>query len=103
MPRHRVNWEEIPETTAPNGVGRRVLEGTAATLVMVRVPAGLVADRHSHPHEQFVQVVTGSGVLTTEEGDCAFRAGSIFHFPTGTWHEARFETDTCLVETNLGG
>jgi quercetin dioxygenase-like cupin family protein len=72
-----------------------------ALLVMVRVPTGTKADRHSHPHEQFVQVVAGSGELETEQGAQAFGPGSVFHFPADTWHAARFDSDTILIETNL--
>ena len=101
MTQHCLAWDQLPETLASNGVGKRTLEGEAASLVTLRVPAGLVGDRHSHPHEQFVQVLSGSGSLLTEQGERAFGPGSVFHFPAGTWHAARFDTDTVLVETNL--
>ena len=67
----------------------------------VKVPAGAKADRHSHPHEQFVQVVSGAGTLATEQGESAFAAGSVFHFPADAWHSASFDSDTILIETNL--
>ena len=73
----------------------------AASLVTLRVPAGLVGDRYSHPHEQFVQVLSGSGSLLTEQGERTFGPGSVFHFPAGTWHAAQFDTETMLVETNF--
>jgi len=101
MNQYCLAWDQLPEAFAPNGIAKRVLEGEAATLVTLRVPAGIVGDRHSHPHEQFVQVLSGSGSLLTEQGECAFGPGSVFHFPAGTWHAARFGTETVLVETNL--
>ena len=61
MTQHCLAWDQVPETLAPNGIGKRVLEGKTASLVTVRVPAGFAGDRHSHPHEQFVQVLSGSG------------------------------------------
>ena len=48
-----------------------------------------------------MQVAAGSGTLTTAQGPQPFAAGSVFVFPAGTWHSARFDTDTVLVETNL--
>jgi quercetin dioxygenase-like cupin family protein len=48
-----------------------------------------------------VQVLSGSGSLLTEQGERAFGPGSGFHFPAGTWHAARFDTETVLVKTNL--
>lgn len=101
MTKHCVRWQDFPATASPNGALRRSIEGSGASLVMVTVPAGLTAHRHSHSCEQFVQVISGSGALTTEQGEVAFMAASVFHFPAGTWHEARFDTDTCLIETNL--
>jgi quercetin dioxygenase-like cupin family protein len=68
---------------------------------MVRVPAGTKAPRHSHGHEQFVQVISGSGTLETEQGSQPFGPGNVFHFPTDTWHAAEFDSGTLLVETNL--
>ena len=67
----------------------------------VVVPAGVSAPAHSHDHEQFVQVLSGSGILETEQGRAPFSGGSVFHFPAGAWHAAAFETETVLIETNL--
>jgi quercetin dioxygenase-like cupin family protein len=101
MDQHCVDWDSVPEQTAPSGVQKRVLPGTGGSLVRIRVPAGTRAERHSHPHEQFVQVLSGSGVLETEQGTRCFGPGSVFHFPTDTWHAAQFDSETVLVETNL--
>ena len=100
MDEHVIAWADLPETAAPNGVTKRRIDLPGASLVTVTVPAGTEAARHSHDHDQFVQVASGSGVLTTEQGARPFAAGSVFVFPAGTWHSARFETDTVLVETN---
>ncbi|GJD48069.1 hypothetical protein OPKNFCMD_0785 [Methylobacterium crusticola] len=98
---HCVAWDALPEVLAASGVAKRSLAGAGAALVRVRVPAGTEAPPHSHPHEQFVQVLAGSGELETAQGRAAFGPGSLFHFPAGTWHAARFDSDTVLVETNL--
>ena len=94
-------WDEVPEDAAPGGLGKRSLGGAGADLVAVRVPAGTRGSRHSHPHEQFVQVISGQGTLWTDQGEQAFGPGSVFHFPAGVEHRAEFDTDTLLVETNL--
>ena len=98
--KHCISWQEMPESLSPSGVGKRTLEGTDASLVMVRVPAGTNAPRHSHRHEQFVQVLSGSGVLETEHGSHVFGPGSVFHFPADAWHAAVFDQETILIETN---
>ncbi len=102
MTQHLIAWNDVPSTSAPNGVTKRGVTLKGVSLVTVAIPAGTEAPRHSHDHEQFVQVISGSGLLTTEQGQHAFGPGSLFVFPAGTWHSARFETETVLVETNLG-
>ena len=98
---HCLAWNNLPETVTPAGTAKRTIPGVGADLVRIAVPAGTSAGRHSHPHEQFVQVISGSGILETEQGERAFGPGSVFHFPAGAWHAARFEADTVLVEVNL--
>ena len=101
MTDHLTTWDSREESVAGNGVAKRTIPGTGASLVRVVVPAGASAGRHSHAHEQFVQVISGSGFLETEQGRKPFTAGSVFHFPAGAWHAAAFETETVLVETNF--
>jgi quercetin dioxygenase-like cupin family protein len=45
-------------------------------------------------------VLSGSGVLETEQGSNAFGPGSVFHFPAHAWHAAVFDGETVLIETN---
>ena len=99
---HLTAWDARSESVA-GGVAKRTIPGAGASLVRVVVPAGTSAPRHSHGHEQFVQVISGSGTLETGQGREAFSAGSVFHFPPGAWHSATFETETVLIETNLSG
>ena len=103
MTQHLVTWDALPETVAANGVAKRGIEIGDRTLVRVRVPAGTSAARHSHPFDQFVQVISGQGVLGTEQGQKRFGPGSVFVFPKNTWHTAEFETETVLIESNLPG
>ncbi len=95
------HWDDLPTEPAGPPVSRRRMEGAGASLVRVEIAAGTKADRHSHGHEQFVQVISGAGTLETQEGHQRFAAGSLFHFPPETWHAAAFDEDTVLVETNL--
>ena len=94
------HWENL--TAEPAGLAtRRRLIGAGASLVKIDIKAGMKAGRHTHDFEQFVQVLSGSGTLETEEGRQPFGPGSLFHFPADAWHAAEFDTDTVLVETNL--
>ncbi len=101
MPEHLTSWNSIDSEKGANGVVRRRLKGTGAELVRVEIPRGVVAPSHSHPHEQFVEVLNGAGTLTTPEGARPFRAGDVFHFPAETEHAASFDQDTVFLEINL--
>ncbi len=96
-----VEWDAITPALQPNGTVKRRIAGAGAELVRLEAPAGCAAPRHSHPHEQFVQILSGTGFIETAAGRREFRAGSVFHFPPDTWHAAEMSSDTVLIETNL--
>lgn len=95
------SWGEI-EGEQGGGVLRKRIGGEGASLRRVSVPAGSRAERHSHPHEQFLCVLEGAATLTTAEGSCALAPGVVVRFAPGAWHEAVFERDTVLLEVNVG-
>ncbi len=101
MTQHVIAWIDVPSTSSAGGVTKQGVALKGVSLVAVSIPAGTEAPRHDHDHEQIVQVISGSGTLTTDQGPRGFGPGSLFVFPTGTWHSARFETATLLVETNV--
>lgn len=81
--------------------GRKTIPGLGASLKRVQIKAGAVAERHSHPHEQFVIVLEGGGRLECEAGSVALRPDTVLRFAGGAWHSAVFDTDTVLLEVNL--
>ena len=83
--------------------GPGIVSGEGASLKRVNAPAGHKGDRHSHPHEQFVLIVSGAGQLECEAGRVDLRPGTVLHFAPGAWHSAEFTEDTVLVEVNLAG
>jgi quercetin dioxygenase-like cupin family protein len=93
----RLSW---PTDAAVAGVLPE-LAGLGATLRQVRAPAGHVAPRHSHPFEQFLYVVAGSGQLERGSGTVTLAPGVVIRFAPDDWHSAVFETDTFLLEVNL--
>lgn len=101
MAEHLISWNAIDSEEGANGVTRRRLKGAGAELVRVDIPRGVEAPGHSHPHEQFVEVLKGAGTLTTPEGIRPFKAGDVFHFPAETEHAASFDEDTVFLEINL--
>ena len=77
------------------------LPGAGATLRQVHVKAGHVATRHSHPHEQFLLVLSGAGRLACAAGGIPLHPGTAIRFAPGAWHSAEFTADTVLVEFNM--
>ena len=77
------------------------LAGSGAMLRQVHIKAGHVATRHSHPFEQFLLVLSGSGRLEHEGGSLPLHPGTAIHLPPGAWHSAEFMADTVLAEFNL--
>ena len=87
-------WGQTGPAPAP-------LPGAGATLRQVRVKAGHIATRHSHPHEQFLLVLSGAGRLECEAGGIPLHPGTVIRFAPGAWHSAEFTADTVLAEFNL--
>ncbi len=77
------------------------MPGVGATVRQVHVKAGHVATRHSHPHEQFLLVMSGAGRLECEAGSVPLQRGTVLRFAPGAWHSAEFTADTVLTEFNL--
>ncbi len=83
------------------GVAALPVMGAGATLRQVQVPAGHVAKRHSHAHEQFLLVTAGSGALQCEAGEISLEPGAVIRLAAGAWHSATFTSATVLIEVNL--
>lgn len=94
------NWDTVP-AEGDGHVARQAFAGEGASLRRVQIKAGTKADRHSHPHEQMVLILQGTGRLECEAGTVALRPDTVIHFKSGAWHTALFETDTVLLEVNL--
>lgn len=88
-------------TTRWTGVADEPLPGTGATVRQVRVKADQIVAKHSHPHEQFVLIVSGAGTLECDAGTITLEPGTAIRFAPGAWHSAEFTADTVLTEVNL--
>jgi len=84
-----------------SGPAPDALPGRGATMRQVHIKAGHVATRHSHPHEQFLRVLSGAGRLECEAGSVTLHPGTAIRFAPGAWQSAEFTADTVLLEVNL--
>jgi len=94
------DWNGVP-ATGDAAAQRQEIAGRGAALRLVTIRAGTVAARHSHPHEQFVHVLSGTGRLDCAIGTVALAPGTVLHLASDAWHSAVFDTDTVLLEVNL--
>lgn len=85
----------------PSGPPPEAMAGAGATMRQVHIKAGHVSARHSHPHEQFLLVMSGAGRLQCETGSVPLHPGTAIRFAPGAWHSAEFTADTVLTEFNL--
>ena len=95
----------MPAVTAvawpPADPARAALPGAGGTLRHILVKAGRVAGKHHHDFEQFLFVVSGTGLLQCENGSIPLAPGTALHLEAGAWHSAEFTTETVLIEMNL--
>lgn len=62
------------------------------------LPPGAMHDRHRHFNaDEFWIVVSGSGVMYTDDGEEPARQGDVVFTPRGSWHGFRNTTDTDVV------
>ena len=94
MPNVEVSQWDLAAGTAP-------LAGEGASMRQVFVKAGYISARHSHEHEQFLLVLSGSARLECETGAVPLQPGTAIRFAPGAWHSAEFVADTVLLELNL--
>ena len=91
----------MADVTAMQWASGQEMPGAGATLRTVHVPAGRVAERHSHAHEQFLLVLSGAGTLQCADGAIPLTPGTALRLAPHAWHSAVFDADTVLAEFNL--
>ena len=62
------------------------------------LPPGAMHDRHRHFHaDEFWIVVSGNGVMYTDDGEAPARQGDVVFTPRGQWHGFRNNTNEDVV------
>jgi quercetin dioxygenase-like cupin family protein len=90
MTENTVTHSNDSTMSAPEPGLRRQVMSTSDTMMLVRhrMEAGWVGQRHSHPHEQLVYVVSGAIRLNMQGESYDLRAGDSLLVPGGVEHEA---------------
>ncbi len=62
------------------------------------LPPGAMHDRHRHFHaDEFWVVLSGSGVMYTDDGEAPAQQGDVVYTPRGHWHGFKNDTDQDVV------
>jgi len=62
------------------------------------LPPGAMHDRHRHFHaDEFWIVVSGNGVMYTDDGEAPAREGDVVFTPRGQWHGFKNTTEEDVV------
>jgi quercetin dioxygenase-like cupin family protein len=81
-------FDTLNQTTARDGVTRRVFSGANATLAFTTLDPGHAPNPHSHPHEQIVYILSGSLRFTAGDEQVTVGPGDMLVIPPGTEHWA---------------
>ncbi len=75
-----------PRTGTPPAM-RRKLEGDGANLIVMTFTPGQVLRSHTAAHPITLQTISGSLVLTTDDGDISLTPGTVVHLRAMVVHE----------------
>lgn len=104
QPATELKWNDVPEF---QGLKMAVVEGDPAkgpSHFFIRFDPGFTAPRHHHTSDHHVTVVSGTVVLTTEEGEKRLPPGSFFSFTGKTKHATRCEAKSeCVLAIDARG
>lgn len=91
-------WETVPEEQLHDGLRRQMIVGEKQMLVRWRFKKGVLAARHSHPHEQVVMMVRGRLRLAVGEEEAVLGPGDLVVIPPHVPHEAEALEDTEVID-----
>jgi quercetin dioxygenase-like cupin family protein len=99
-----LKWNDVPDML---GVRMAVVEGDPAkgpAHFFVKFDAGFTAPRHHHTADHYVTVVSGTLVLTTDQGEERLPPGSFFTFTGKAKHTTKCEAGSeCVLMIDSRG
>lgn len=89
--------DQQPREVAP-GHRARFVHAERMTVAHWRIDAGSSIREHDHPHEQIVNVLSGTYELTVAGQPLTLRPGMVVVIPGGVRHSGRAITDAVLLD-----
>ena len=92
-----MGWDELGWNPVMEGIRRKVIHGAGMTIVLVELGPGVNAAVHTHHHEQFTHVISGSGEFNVDGKPVRVKQGDLLYFPSELPHGVVVDPDEPLV------
>jgi len=100
-----------PETDPiPEGVEAiitRISRGAADTkglnISLVRFPKGVRRPWSTHPHDQYAWIISGKGIIASEEKETVLHPGSMVFIPANTRHQHGASEEAGMTQLSVIG
>ena len=93
-----VKLAELPEREVFPGHRARFVHSERMTVAYWRIDAGSTVPEHQHPHEQIVNVISGTYELTVAGKPLTLEPGMVVVIPGNVRHAGRAITDALLLD-----
>ncbi|MBP1930995.1 cupin domain-containing protein [Ammoniphilus resinae] len=94
----KVSQTETLKGFSLGDVIQRPFTGDQMMVVRGEAPKGAIVEKHSHPHEQMLYVISGSLRFQLEEEEQVLGPGEIVHIPSGKEHSLVFLEDSLILD-----
>ena len=85
----------------------RISNGSADTrglnISVVRFPRGVRRPWSSHPQDQYAWIVSGKGIIASEDGEREVHAGSLVFIPADTMHQHGASDEDGMTQLSIIG
>lgn len=93
------SWENIPFENIGEGAERQMFVGEEMMICRIKFAPHVVAEPHSHPHEQMTIVEKGKARFIIGDEEKIVSAGDVLRFPPNIWHGATMlDEEVILVD-----
>lgn len=96
-PQAKIDWTQLPEHAPAPGITGRVQLGTELSVALFQLQAGAVVPRHTHPNEEFGQVLAGALRLEVGTDERDLVEGDSFLIPGDVPHAAVAGPAGCVL------
>ncbi len=98
---HQGNWNTLPVIAVRPGISRQVFSGKNCMMVLNEIKPGLVPRLHSHPHEQLLQILSGSAKVVLGDEVLTLKAGDVVHVPPDLPHSLEVLGDETVMNMDI--